>query len=203
MYFSRVAEFLYDLITRYGVADIVMSDQGREFVNKVNQKLFELCGTDHRISSAYHPQTNGLDERMDQTLKPTLVKFVNDNQNDWDVHLKAVFFAYRTSKNDSTKFTSFERMFGRAPVLPIEIKIQSKPEREASLVNPMTDAGEDFQEKVHSMIAIRNQVKAQAMKNVKKAQERQKKAYDAKHQPQPFKVLLLSVFQKTLTIINT
>lgn len=71
-----VAEFLYDLITRYRVAEIVMSDQGREFINKVNQELFLLCGTDHRISSAYHPQTNGLDERMNQILKGSLVKFV-------------------------------------------------------------------------------------------------------------------------------
>ena len=136
----------------------------------------------HRISSAYHPQTNGLDERMNQTLKSTLVKFVNDNQNDWDVHLKAVLFAYRPSKNDSTKFTLFELMFGHAPVLPIEVKIKSKPEGEAPEVNPVTDTDEDMEEKVNSMISIWNQIKAQAMKNVEKAQERQKKAYDAKYQ---------------------
>ena len=35
----RRADFLYDLIIRYGVAEIVMSDQGREFMNKVNQEL--------------------------------------------------------------------------------------------------------------------------------------------------------------------
>ena len=51
-------------------------------------------------------------------------------------------------------------MFGHAPVLPIEIKIQSKPETENPLVNPVTDTGEDFQGKINSMIAIRNQVKA-------------------------------------------
>ena len=77
-----MADFLYDLITRYGVAEIVMSDQGREFVNRVKEELFQLCGTDHRISSAYHPQSNGLDERLNQTLTRALVKFVNDNQHD-------------------------------------------------------------------------------------------------------------------------
>ena len=80
-----------------------MSDQGREFVNKVNQELFKLCGTDHRNSSAYHPQTNGLDERMNQTQTTALVKFVNENQDDWDVHIKSVLFAYRTCKKGSTK----------------------------------------------------------------------------------------------------
>ena len=92
-----------------------MSDQGREFVNRVNEELFQLCGTDHRISSAYHPQSNGLDERLNQTLTRALVKFVNDNQDDWDAHIKSILYAYRTSKNDSTKFTPFELMFGRYP----------------------------------------------------------------------------------------
>ena len=41
------------LITRYGVAEIVMSDQGQEFVDRVNEVLFKLCGMDHRIRSAY------------------------------------------------------------------------------------------------------------------------------------------------------
>ena len=119
-----MADFLYVLITRYRVAEIVMSDQGREFFNRVNEELFKLCGMDHRIISAYHPQSNGLDEQMNQTLTRAIVKFVNDIHDDWDVHLKSILFAYRTSKNDSTKFTPFELMFGRAPVLPIEIEIR-------------------------------------------------------------------------------
>ena len=166
-----------------------MSDQGREFVNRVNEELFNLCGTDHRISSAYHPQSNGLDERMNQTLTRALVKFVNENQNDWDVHIKSILFAYRTSKNDSTKFTPFELMFGRAPVLPIEMAIKSKPSStdSDSLSGTDEDASSDFDEKVRIMMNVRNQVKAKAMQNINKAQERQKKSYDAKHQPLKFK----------------
>ena len=57
-----MADFLYNLITRYGVAKIVMSDQGQEFVNRVNEELFKLCGTDYRISAVYHP--HGFDEIM-------------------------------------------------------------------------------------------------------------------------------------------
>ena len=149
-----------------------MSDQGREFVNRVNEELFNLCGTDHRISSAYHPQSNGLDERMNQTLTRALVKFVNENQNDWDVHIKSILFAYRTSKNDSTKFTPFELMFGRAPVLPIEMAIKSKPSStdSDSLSGTDEDASSDFDEKVRIMMNVRNQVKAKAMQNINKAQ---------------------------------
>ena len=73
-----------------------MSDQGREVVNRVNEELFQLCDTDHRINSAYHPQPNALDERTNQRLTRALMKFMNDNQNDWDVHIKSILFAYRT-----------------------------------------------------------------------------------------------------------
>ena len=52
---------------------------------------------------------------------------MNENQDAWDVHVKSVLFAYRTSKKDSTKFTTFQLMFGRAPVLPVEMEIKSKP----------------------------------------------------------------------------
>ena len=53
--------------------------------------------TDYKISSAYRPQSNGLDERMNQTRTRALMKYVNDNQDDWDVHIESILFAYQTS----------------------------------------------------------------------------------------------------------
>lgn len=73
-----------------------------------------LVGTDHRITSAYHPQSNGLVERMNQTLKNTLLKLVNDQQNNWDDLLDPTLFAIRTSRQKSTKYTPFELMFNRS-----------------------------------------------------------------------------------------
>ena len=129
---------------------------------------------------------NGLDERMNQTLKGSLVKFVNDNQDNWDVHIKCVLLAYRTSKNDSMKFTPFQLMFGRAPVLPIEMEIQSRPSSADLSADQVEGVTPDF-EKVAIMMDIHDKVKAQAMLNIEKAQDRQKKAYDAKHQSLRFK----------------
>ena len=87
---------------------MVISDQGREFVNQVSNFLFTMTKTEHRISSAYHPQTNGLVERFKQTLQRSLVKFVNSNQTDWDEKLDGVLFAYCTSQQKSTQLTPFE-----------------------------------------------------------------------------------------------
>ncbi|KAL5517002.1 hypothetical protein EMCRGX_G002466, partial [Ephydatia muelleri] len=97
-----VAGFLYKIICRHGCTRVTISDQGREFVNRVNAVLFQMTGTEHRISTAYHPQTNGLVERYNQTLQRSLIKLCNDKQNDWDDLLDPVLFAYRTSKQKST-----------------------------------------------------------------------------------------------------
>ena len=102
-----------DYTYSFGCCEVVISDQGREFVNKVKEALFELTGTKHRVTSAYHPQTNGLTERCNQTLQTSLLKVVNDSQNDWNVHLPPILFAYRTSQQRATKLSPFEIMYCR------------------------------------------------------------------------------------------
>ena len=78
-------------------------------------------GISRSVTSAYHPQTNGLDERTNQTLKHRLIKLSNDNQNNWPELLDPVSFSIRTQKHGSTKFTPFELMFGRKPITPMEV----------------------------------------------------------------------------------
>jgi transposase InsO family protein len=85
--------------------ETIITDQGREFINSMNDKLCDLLDIKHKLTSPYHPQANGLDERFNQTLKRALEKLVNTRQNDWDVLLKYVLFAYRISENASTKHT--------------------------------------------------------------------------------------------------
>jgi hypothetical protein len=73
----------------------------------MNDRLCDLLKIRHKLASLYHPQANGLDERFNQTFKRALEKLVNEKQNDWDVYIKHVLFAYRTSVNASTKYTPF------------------------------------------------------------------------------------------------
>ena len=80
---------------------------------KLNEELMKLSGTDYCVTSAYHPQSNGLCERLNQTLQNILLKRVNENQDDWDVLLPAALFAIRTSKQKSTQYSPFQLMFGR------------------------------------------------------------------------------------------
>ena len=64
-----VAKFLYEIICRHGCMRIQSNYQGKEFVNEVSENLHEMTGTEQRITSAYHPQSNGLCERQNCTIK--------------------------------------------------------------------------------------------------------------------------------------
>ena len=118
-----VAKVLLRLICRLGCFECCHSDQGREFVNELNSTLFKLAGIKQKISSAYHPQSNGLDERTNQTISRALIKFINLEQDDWDKFLDCILFSYRTSVHASTNYTPFYLMYGRDPVLPVELMV--------------------------------------------------------------------------------
>ena len=79
---KHVAEFLYKIKLHHGCPLEIVSDQGREFCNQLVDLLEELTSFKHKITSAYHPQSNGLNKCFNQMLKAQLQKLVNENQDD-------------------------------------------------------------------------------------------------------------------------
>ncbi len=118
---ADVASVLFSKICQLGAMDTLITDQGREFINELNDNLCERFKIDHRIASPYHPQSNGLQERMNQTIKNSILKLVEDYLEDWDLFLEGILFDYRTSVQASTKISPFEVMYGRKAKLPIEL----------------------------------------------------------------------------------
>ena len=53
-----------------------------------------FTGIKCNVTSAYHPQSNGLDERFNQTLQRQLLKFVSDEPRNWDLFLDSILFFY-------------------------------------------------------------------------------------------------------------
>jgi hypothetical protein len=89
-------------------------------------------GTHRRLTSAYHPQSNGLTERFNQTLCKTLKKCVKETTQEWDALIASALFAYRTTKNRTTKYEPFYLLYGRTPTLPIELDIITWPVEDIS-----------------------------------------------------------------------
>ena len=74
-----VARFLYKVMCQHGCFKTQINDQGKEFVNEVSDALLEFTGTDQRVTSTYHPQSNGLCERQNRKIKDSLVKVLEEN----------------------------------------------------------------------------------------------------------------------------
>ena len=91
---------------------VLLSDQGGEFCNKLIDELLNLIGTEHRVTSSYHPECNGRTERLNQTLIRSLRKHCEDDAQQWDKYLSFISFAYNTRINSVTKFTPYTGVFG-------------------------------------------------------------------------------------------
>ena len=110
---SEIAINLMEYISIFGSPKIILSDMGAKFVNSVIDYLLNGLGIERRVTSGYHPRTNGLTERFNQTLIQMLRKTTEENKLDWPKWLPFVAMAYRSRIHSTTKFTPFELMFGR------------------------------------------------------------------------------------------
>lgn len=90
---ARVVEkFLKSFIfCRYGVPKALVSDQGSHFGNKVMRALLAKYGIKHKVSTPFHPQTNGQAMIFDREVKAILLKVVNTSRKDWSLHLEDAF----------------------------------------------------------------------------------------------------------------
>jgi len=97
----------------------IISDRDKLFVSKFWTALHGLTGVKLRLSSAYHPQTDGSSERTNKTLNQMLRYYVNRNQKGWVKALPKVRFDLMNSTNGSTGLSGFQLRMGRSPrVIP-------------------------------------------------------------------------------------
>ena len=109
----EIAEKLLDYIGLFGPPQIILSDQGTEFNNTIVKRMLDSVGIEHRITSAYHPRTNGQAERVNQVFVESLKKYTTNDNTKWHKWIPFVSLAYRSRVHSSTGYTPFELMFGR------------------------------------------------------------------------------------------
>ena len=81
-----VLKFLKEYIfSRFGVPRTIISDGGHHFCNRSFENLLKKYGFTHKVSTAYHPQTNGQAELANREIKHILEKTVAPNRKDWSL----------------------------------------------------------------------------------------------------------------------
>jgi hypothetical protein len=111
-----IARILRDRVFRnHGLPKRIIHDRDTRFISKYSKELFSLLGITQNPSTAYHPQTDGQTERMNQSIEQYLRLFVNHRQDNWKEWLPLVEFSYNNSIHSATKETPFFLNYGQHP----------------------------------------------------------------------------------------
>ena len=111
--------FFQHVVRLHGAPDDIVSDRGTTWVNAFWEQLCSRWQIKQKLSSAFHPQTDGQTERMNRTLEETLRHYVGTGRACWDEHLPCAEFAINDSVNASTGFTPFFLNYGEHPKNPL------------------------------------------------------------------------------------
>ena len=165
-----IAEELVTLFSRVGVPSEILTDQGSNFTSQLLTEIYRMLHVHPIRTMPYHPQTDGLVERFNKTLKSMLRKYATKEGKDWDKLIPYLLFAYREVPQASTGFSPFELLYGRSVRGPLDIVRESWEAREKS--------DESVVSHVLSMRKRLEKMSELARENLATAQARQKTWYD-------------------------
>lgn len=171
---ETTADFLFNQVVKmYGVPSYILTDRGSNFTSEFVREFLRDMGCRHITTTAYRPQSNGLCERLNQTLTQTIAKIARDDDKTdrWDEYVDMALLAIRTMPNESTRFSPSMLLFGYELHTP------------ATWPAPRIDYVEG---EIEVEIAQRTQVikhlsdtsREQARMRVKERQARDKRRYD-------------------------
>ena len=126
--------FISKIVRIHGVPESIVSDRGSIFTSRFWSALCFHLNIRRRLSTAFHPQTDGQTERQNQTLEQYLRGYVNYQQDDWARLLPMAEFAYNNSRHASTGVSPFFAYTGTHPSMGVNtqegpIDIPSAQER--------------------------------------------------------------------------
>jgi transposase InsO family protein len=151
--------YLHNVWKNHGLPSSIVSDRGPQFASQVMRDLCKRLGIQPKLSTAFHPQTDGQTERMNRDLQQYLRLFTAEKQDEWVNWLPLAQFSYNTKKQASTQKSPFEVTRSYVPRMGFEQRIIKAP------------AAEKF-------TSIMQNTLAQTKANLEKAQDRMKAQAD-------------------------
>ena len=118
---QRTAQlFLDNVYARFGLPDEILTDRGPQFDSEFWKELMKLIGVKTKLTTAFHPQTNGGTERVNREIQLYLSIFCINNPESWSQALKKAEFTYNNRTHADREKTPFELMYGSTPKAIIE-----------------------------------------------------------------------------------
>lgn len=110
-----VYTFLRVIAANHGLPEEIISDRDKFFTSRFWKSLVDQLGIHHKLSTSYHPQTDGQTERLNQTMEQYLRCYVNYQQTNWVELLPIAPLAYNTAATETTGVSPFYANYGFNP----------------------------------------------------------------------------------------
>ena len=114
-----------NIFSRFGVPRILISDGGTHFCNNQLQKILKQYNVRHKVTSPYHPQTNGQAEVSNMELKKILEKTIASTRKDWSIKLDDALWACRTTFKTLIGLSPFQMVYDKSCHLPVEMEYKA------------------------------------------------------------------------------
>ena len=165
---AETAKLYWDQVVKlHGVPKILYSDRGTQFTSQFWKVLWGLTGTQLRFSTAYHPQTQGVVERMNAVVGQMLRCTIGDEKGkNWDSLLPSIELTINSLPNSSTGYSPFYLNYGYHPTVPIELLKGDEEVKNEAIDNFVVRVQKTWES---------------AKKNLLQSVQRQAKYYDMKH----------------------
>jgi len=110
----------------HGLPESIISDRGPHFTAGLMRELNEMLGIKSKLLTAFHPQTDGQTERVNQELQQYLRMFIDHRQEQWPEWLGTAEFAYNNKAHSSTRTLPFKANYGQDPRMGFEGRKKGK-----------------------------------------------------------------------------
>lgn len=135
--------YIKHVYSKHGLSERIFSDRGPQFVSKFIKDVYLKLGIQGNPSTAYHPQTDGQTERINQELENYLRIFINHRQTDWPDWLPIAEFKYRNQVHSATGFSPFYLTHGHNAYTGVETRKETRNESAEQFVERMKKVQEE------------------------------------------------------------
>ncbi|KAM2359444.1 hypothetical protein ACFX1X_008155 [Malus domestica] len=198
---ETVVRFIKEhIIHRYGVPRYIITDNGKQFSNRLVDELCEKYKFKQHKSSMYHAPANGLAEAFNKTLCNLLKKVIGRTKRDWHERISEALWAYRTTHRTPTQATPYSLVYGVEAVLPLESQI---PSLRMAIQEGLTDE-ENAKLRLQELESL-DERRLEAQQHLECYQSRLSKAFNKKVRPRSFQTgdLVLALRRPIITTHKT
>uniref|UniRef100_A0A9J8AFX2 Integrase catalytic domain-containing protein n=1 Tax=Cyprinus carpio carpio TaxID=630221 RepID=A0A9J8AFX2_CYPCA len=176
---KNIMHELFLFFSRVGIPAEILTDQGTPFTSRLMADLCRLLWVKQLRTSVYQPQTDGLTERFNKTLKQMLRRVAAEDKGDWVVMLPYVLFGVQEVPQASTGFTPFELLFGRQPRGLLDVAKEAWEQQQPSPQRSVIEHVTEMRQRIERIMPL-------VRDHLAKAQQAQPWHYDRPAQPREF-----------------